>query len=80
MLTLKQRYRAIFHCLYFSILPYWVYEKKCHYSSGKDLGKDYLSHLWMNILTAKSLLFHTEHECTHNFHKAKVKYFRWNYK
>ena len=78
MLTMKQRFVAIYRCFHFGILPYWVYEKECHYKKNGE-GMDvytYIEHLHINLLTAKSLLFKTEHPCTHGFHKCKVKYFR----
>lgn len=80
MLTIKQRFRAVFNCLYFGILPYWLYEKRCHYKGGKDVGETYFEHLKMNLLTAKFLILRKEHPCTHKFHKQKCKYFRWQWK
>ena len=36
--------------------------------------------LWLNLTIVKCLLLKTEHECTHDFHKMKVKkWFRWQY-
>ena len=40
------RLRAIWCCLYFSIVPWWVYEKYRHYQSS------YLRHLRLNLETA----------------------------
>lgn len=78
MLTKKQRLRAMFNCLWFGILPYWVYEPNCHYNNEQDYCQDtYFSHLKLNLIIFKCLLFKTEHECTHTFHKTKYKYFRW---
>lgn len=82
MLTNKQRCYAIFKALYFGILPSWFYEKECHYTKdGEGMNtKNYREHLVMNIYIVKSLLMRTEHECTHKFHKMKVKkWFRWQY-
>lgn len=81
MLTKKQRARAIFNSLYFGIVPSWFYEKKCHYKRFNDEGvNNYFSHLKLNLIIVKCLILKTEHECTHDFHKGKVKYFRWQYK
>lgn len=82
MLTNKQRCYAIFKALYFGILPSWFYEKECHYAKdGESMDiKSYKEHLVMNLCIVKSLLMRTEHECTHKFHKMKVKkWFRWQY-
>lgn len=82
MLTNKQRCYAIFKALYFGILPSWVYEKECHYTKyGEGMNiKNYKEHLVMNLYIVKSLVMRTEHECTHKFHKMKVKkWFRWQY-
>ena len=83
MLTKKERYYAIFKSLYFGILPSWFYEPKCHYvddGEGMDI-KNYLQHLWINLLIVRSLVLKTEHESTHSFHKMKIKkWFRWQYK
>lgn len=81
LLTKKERIFAIFKCVYFGILPYWVYEKTCHYrKTGEGCEVyTYLDHLKMNYYTARSLLLKTEHECTHDFHKAKCKYFRFQW-
>ena len=41
----------------------------------------YFDHLKLNMIILKCLIFKTEHECTHEFHKTKwKKYFRWQYK
>ena len=83
MLTKKERVYAIFKCVYFGILPSWFYEKECHYirnGEGMDI-KNYLSHLLLNLIMIKCLLLKTEYECTHNFHKLKVKkWFRFQCK
>lgn len=75
MLTTKERLYAITKCLYFGILPSWFYEKKCHYlKSGEGMNiKTYLDHLLINLLIVKCLVLKTEHECTHDFHKLKIK-------
>lgn len=83
MLTSKERKFAILKALYFGILPSWFYEKNCHYlKNGEGMNiKTYLDHLVMNLYIVKSLILKTEHECTHDFHKIKVKkWFRWQYK
>ena len=81
-LTKIERAKAIFNCLWFGLLPSWIYEKECHYKIHHDEGTTtYLSHLFMNLRTAKYLILCKEYECTHEFHKVKwKKYFRWQYK
>ena len=82
MLTNKQRFYAIFKASYFGILPYWFYEKECHYAkNGEGMNiNNYKEHLVINLYIVKSLVMRTEHECTHKFHKMKVKkWFRWQY-
>ena len=82
MLTRKERAVAIFNCVWFGLLPSWVYEKECHYKTNHDEGTEtYLEHACMNMRAAKYLILHKEHPCTHEFHKTKwKKYFRWQYK
>jgi hypothetical protein len=82
MLTFKQRVKAIFNCLWFGILPSYIYEKECHYKKHNDENtENYYQHMIMNLQAAKCLILKTEHECTHEFHKIKwKKYFRWQYK
>ena len=83
MLTRKERLYAVFKCVYFGILPSWFYEKECHYTrNGDGMGiKNYLDHLILNFYIIKSLVLKTEHECTHNFHKLKIKkWFRFQHK
>ena len=80
MMTTKQRYYAIFKALYFGVIPSWFYEKECHYAeNGEGMNiRNYKEHLIMNLYIIKSLVMRTEHECTHKFHKMKVKkWFRW---
>ena len=48
------RARAIFCCLYFSIVPWWIYEKKKHYE------RSYLLHLKLNLETAWGWAFFKE--------------------
>lgn len=40
------RIKAIWYCLKFGILPYWMYEKKKHYECN------YFEHLMINIKMA----------------------------
>lgn len=42
--SLSLRTKAIFDCLWFGIMPSWLYEDKCHYGSVS-----YWNHLMMNI-------------------------------
>ena len=82
MLTTKERFFAIYKSLYFGILPSWFYEKTCHYTrDGEGMNiKTYLDHLILNFYIIKSLVLITEHECTHSFHKMKIKkWVRWQY-
>lgn len=82
MMTTKQRCYAIFKSLYFGVIPSWFYEKECHYAeNGEGMNiRNYKEHLIMNLYIIKSLVMRTEHECTHKFHKMKVKkWFRWQY-
>lgn len=82
LLSTRERAYVIFKCCYFGILPSWFYEKDCHYlRNGEGEGiTSYPKHLWLNLIMVKCLLLKTEHECTHNFHKMKVKkWFRWQY-
>lgn len=72
MLTRKERAVAIFNCLWFGIMPYWIYEKKCHYKGHFT----YMGHLVHNLKIAKSLVLNTVPERYHNFHRSKAKYFR----
>ena len=64
------------------MIPSWFYEKECHYAKN-DEGmniNNYKEHLVINLYIIKSLIMRTEHECTHKFHKMKVKkWFRWQY-
>lgn len=82
MLTNKQRFYAIFKAFYFGVIPSWFYEKECHYAeNGEGMNiNSYKEHLIINLYIIKSLVMRTEHECTHRFHKMKVKkWFRWQY-
>lgn len=83
MLSRSERNYAILKCLYFGILPSFTYEKNCHYArNGEGMGvSNYLGHLRINMLMAKSLVMRTEHPCTHEFHKMKVtKWLRFQHK
>lgn len=82
MLTNRQRFYAVFKAFYFGVLPSWFYEKECHYAkNGEGMNiSNYKEHLIINLYIIKSLIMRTEHECTHKFHKMKVKkWFRWQY-
>lgn len=82
MLTGKERVYAIFKSLYFGILPSCFYEKVCHYSEngeGMDI-ENYVDHLLINLKIVRSLVRKTEHDCTHDFHKMKIKkWVRWQH-
>lgn len=83
MLTTKERGYAIFKAFYFGIMPSWFYEPVCHYADEEEKGHGsmtYTQHLMMNLRIVRSLVRKTEHECTHKFHKMKVKkWTRWQY-
>lgn len=38
------RTRAVACALWFGLLPWWLYERRCHY-----LGMTYGAHLWLNL-------------------------------
>lgn len=77
MLTIRQRLIAIFNCLWFGILPSWVYEKECHY----QYTQTYLNHLKYNLKLAKDLFLFCENPSLNSFHLIKwKKYFRWQWK
>lgn len=48
------RLRAIFCCLYFGIVPWWIYEPTCHYEKG------YWKHLQLNLEMAMIWLLYLE--------------------
>jgi hypothetical protein len=50
----RMRRRAVFCCLYFGILPWWIYERTCHYGPRDDgsRGLGYLRHLTINLRRA----------------------------
>jgi hypothetical protein len=48
MTTPAERIAAVAKALWFGLLPWWLYERECHYAP--KLG--YLSHAWTNILFA----------------------------
>ncbi len=49
---LKFRPLAIFYCLFYGILPWFLYEKECHYK-----GMSYLEHLIMNLDVIRDWLY-----------------------
>ena len=51
---LRLRARAVFCCLYFGILPWWIYEQVSHYGpdGGGDRGMGYWRHLGLNLRRA----------------------------
>ena len=48
------RIRAIFCCFYFSLMPWWIYEKKKHYDTH------YLKHIKLNLSQIKVWLLKQE--------------------
>lgn len=85
MLTKQERAYAIFKAVYFGVLPSWFYEPNCHYhqphGEGQGETMNYWEHLVMNMYIVKHLVKGTEHPCTHDFHKMRVrKWVRWQYK
>lgn len=50
----RMRIKAVFCCLYFGLLPSWVYETRCHYSSAAiSGGMTYWEHLKINLRRAR---------------------------
>mgnify|MGYP003451633122 CR=1 FL=1 len=41
---MKIRIKAIWCCLFYGLMPWWVYEQECHYK-----GDSYWQHLVMNV-------------------------------
>ena len=76
MLTKKERLVSIFNCLWFGLLPYYIYERECHYKYSQT----YLNHAKYNLRLAKDLLLLKEEEKLHSFFKIKFKkYFRFQW-
>ena len=48
------RIRAVFCCIYFSLMPWWIYEKKKHYDTN------YLKHMKLNLSQIKVWLLKQE--------------------
>jgi hypothetical protein len=59
------RIKAIYYCLKYGLLPYWLYEKECHYK-----GTSYLQHLLINIKYACVWITFNETEEDIEFEKA----------
>ena len=57
------RIRAIFCCIYFSIVPWWIYEKKKHYR------RTYWKHLKLNFGQIKTWLLKQETQEDIDFEK-----------
>jgi hypothetical protein len=57
------RIRAIFCALWFGIMPYWVYERHCHYRRG------YWKHLKLNLETAMLWILFREKPSWHQFER-----------
>ena len=52
---MRKRLKSIGECLFYGVLPWWMYEKKCHHE-----GWTYWRHLWENLLEVKRLLSEQE--------------------
>ena len=68
------RIKALFDCLYFALVPYWVYEDSPHY--GEERGA-YLHHARINWRVAKHWLTFSETESMIQLAKAKTTYVKW---
>lgn len=44
MRRLTFKWKAIFYCLFYGLLPWWFYESKCHHA-----GLSYWGHVWLNL-------------------------------
>jgi hypothetical protein len=62
-----QRVKAILYCLKFGLLPYWLYEKKCHYDCS------YVEHLWINVKYAWRWMTFSEYESDVDFEMSENK-------
>jgi hypothetical protein len=58
------RLRAIVCCLWFGTMPWWVYEKSCHYQ-----GMSYMKHLLLNYEQVLVWLFFRETEEDREFER-----------
>jgi hypothetical protein len=61
MKKIKIRLLAIFNCIYFGILPSWVYEKVKHYDCS------YIQHLVINLRYAWRWITFTEDQSDWEF-------------
>lgn len=62
--TSMQRTRAIYYCLKYGILPWWCYERTCHYE-----GMTYGEHLRLNLRYAARWLLRQETEDDRDFER-----------
>ncbi len=67
------RMKAIFDCLWFGLLPYWVYEEEPHYGRGI---KNYLNHAALNYTLAKAWIKGKEDEEDRELAAKVTRYFR----
>lgn len=65
------RLKALFDCLWFGLLPYWVYESKCHYE-----GTSYFEHMMINVRVARKWLTFSETESLRELARSPTTYFR----
>lgn len=73
---LALRVKGIFDCAWFGILPYQIYERKCHYIYDCD----YKEHLYMNCKYALEFAFdYQSWDDLRNVAKTK-KYFWFQHK
>lgn len=62
---------AIFNCVYFAVMPWWVYEENCHHKTT------YWKHLLINLQYAGDWLNGNITQDDVDFVSTPVKYFRW---
>lgn len=65
----RVRLKAIWYCIYFSVLPWWMYEKEKHYRCS------YLYHLWINLSMIIRWITFTETDNDIEFEKTVNKNF-----
>ena len=70
------RFRAIYKAIYHGLMPYWFYEKECHYQCS------YLEHLWINLQYAWRWISFSEYQSDIEFEQQtnfKMKNYRLEY-
>jgi len=67
------RLKAILDCIYFGLVPYWVYEERSHYG---DTVKDYFYHIKINARVAWAWITFKESQEMVYLAKQKARYIR----